>query len=471
MSKVDIKKKKIVFLGYGAVAKCVWNYFDNFFIYDKKRIFLIDKNKNAFYGPGLDGVKKIILNVDATTFEELIDHVNLKKGDIIIDLTTASITYYFIKKCLLEGFYYINTSIEDISDRMHGSSIDYQQQIIKDISKMIIKPSSTILTECGQNPGLIQHYILYALNQLSSKKDYKKKTIQKVIDDYKIGTILMSEIDNIREKKETVKDPDIIYNTWSVDGYIFESIDDTELVQGKTNSYYKPFIDPKKINELKMKIYKSDTLDRDIIFLKENALHSTLNSICPILDNNGKIEFRNYRGKLIHHGEVFEMARYFGKNAPFMSYVYKNSPYIDESIKKFFKKYPYSTGHDLLLYVKQKDAFYVFDNMKGSKMIGHDSIGCTIFCGKDKVDKIFWCGSILSDTDKNVKPEFTPTIIQVAAGVLAGLSCILENKNMGWIEPSDLDTKYMLEKSVPLLGKFMFLEIPVKEFLGKFDLQ
>ena len=28
--KIDIKRKKIVFLGYGAVAKCVWNYFNEF---------------------------------------------------------------------------------------------------------------------------------------------------------------------------------------------------------------------------------------------------------------------------------------------------------------------------------------------------------------------------------------------------------------------------------------------------------
>lgn len=470
MNKVDIKKKKIVFLGYGAVAKCVWNYFDNFFIYDKKRVFLIDKNKNAFYGPGLDGVKKIILDVDATTFEELIDHVNLKKGDIIIDLTTSTVTYYFIKKCLLLGYYYINTSIEDINDKMEGQSIDCQHERLKEICRNI-KPTSTVLTECGQNPGLIQHYVLYALNQLSLKKDYKKKTIQKVIDEYQIGSILMSEIDNMKEEKETIKDKKLLYNTWSASGYLYESLDNTELVCGKTNSYIKPFIDSSKLNKFKMDIYKSDKLDRNVIFLNNIALNSSLNSICPILDKNGQIEFKNYRGKLIHHGEVFELARYFGKNAPFMSYVYKNSSYMDESIKQFYKNYPNSSEDDLLLYIEQNDTFYIFDNMKGSKMIGHDSVGCTIFCGKDKVDKIFWCGSILSDTDKNVKPEFTPTIIQVAAGVLAGLSCILENKNMGWIEPSDLDTEYMLEKSVPLLGKFMFLEIPVKEFSGKFDLQ
>ena len=98
---------------------------------------------------------------------------------------------------------------------------------------------------------------------------------------------------------------------------------------------------------------------------------------------------------------------------------------------------------------------------------GTDSIGCVMFCGKNKIEKIYWCGSILSSCDTKNK-LFTPTIIQVAAGVLSGLSYMLEptNKNKGLLFPSDLNTQYILDKSVPLLGKFMFVEIPVDLFTG-----
>ena len=34
-------------------------------------------------------------------------------------------------------------------------------------------------------------------------------------------------------------------------------------------------------------------------------------------------------------------------------------------------------------------------------------------------------------------------------------------------KPTDLDTLYILKKSVPLLGKFSFLEIHIGEFTGK----
>jgi len=465
---INIINKKILFLGYGAVAKCVWNYFDQYFIFNRKRVVLVDKSKEAFYGPNLSSVKKIVMNVDATNFDDLIVSIGIKKGDIIIDLTTSSSTYYFIKQCLEHGFNYINTSIEDQNDKMLGTSIDCQQHTVAELSKKF-KAQSNVLTECGQNPGLIQHYILYALHKMdkikNNKSNFKKQTMRKVIDEYKVGTILMSEVDCMKRVSDTKLDDTKIYNTWSVTGFVAEASDKTELVCGKNNSFIQPIISTNNLSKITMEVYPSLD-DYKVLFLNEIGLYTSLNSICPLL-NNDKIEFTNYRGRLIHHGEIFEMARYFGKNAPFMSYVYQNSQYIDESIKKFSDNID-----DLWLYVNQENTTTVFDNIK-DKLVGSDSVGCTIFCGDKKVERIFWCGSILSHTDKCVKPEFTPTIVQVCAGVLAGLSYILEdkNKNMGWVESTDLDTMYMLEKSIPLLGKFMFLEIPIDKFSGPISLK
>ena len=60
---------------------------------------------------------------------------------------------------------------------------------------------------------------------------------------------------------------------------------------------------------------------------------------------------------------------------------------------------------------------------------GFNSVGCTLFCGDDNIEKIYWCGSVLDSNDDYVNTLFTPTIIQVAAGVLSGLSYILESEN------------------------------------------
>jgi homospermidine synthase len=476
---IDIRNKKIVFLGYGAVAKCVWNYFDRYFTFNRRRVVLVDKTKSAFTGPNLRDVKKIVMTVDSTNFDELIDRIKLKKHDIIIDLTTSTVTYYFIKMCFMRGFHYINTSIEDENDAMLGTSIDCQQHMVASIAAQFPRPTSTILTECGQNPGLVQHYILFALHEMKKlgqagkakdkgKDNYSRDTLVDIVDEFKVGTILLSEIDNMTSSIPL--EPRIIYNTWSVAGYVFEAKDKTELVCGKENNFVHPIIPTEKFSDITMSVYdklRGPSPPYDVLFLKEPGLRTTLNSICPVLDEKGEIVITNYRGKLIHHGEIFNMARYFGKNAPFMSYVYQTSPYVDQSIKTFQTQNK-ADEKDLWLYVNQDQTYHIFE---GDEVSGHDSVGCTIFCGDKSVERIFWCGSILSTSDACVQREYTPTIVQVAAGVLSGLSAIVSpgNKYKGWVEPTDLDTRYILEKSVPLLGKFRFMEIPASEFKGPIE--
>jgi homospermidine synthase len=484
---IDIRNKKILFLGYGAVAKCIWNYFDKYFTFNRRRIVLVDKTKSAFTGPNLKGVKKIVMTVDSTNFQDLIDRIKLKKHDVIIDLTTSTVTYYFIKMCFIHGFHYINTSIEDGNDAMMGTSIDCQQHMIESIASKFPHPTSTILTEFGQNPGLVQHYILYALHEmkkLSKKsgkdkeykddkddKTYSREVLKSVIDEFKVGTIFISEIDKMTmDSSSEPLEPGIIYNTWSVSGYVFEAKDKTELVCGKKNDFVHPNIPSEKFSDITMSIYdelRGTSQPYDVLFLKKPGLQTTLNSVCPILDENGDIVITNYRGKLVHHGEMFNMARYFGDNAPFMSYVYQSSPYVDQSIQTFQERNN-ANNDDLWLYVNQNKTFHVF---KGNEVSGHDSVGCTLFCGDKSVERIFWCGSILSTSDSCVDKEYTPTVVQVAAAVLSGLSAILApgNKYKGWIESTDLDTRYILEKSIPLLGKFLFMEIPASEFKGPIE--
>ena len=488
IDKVNITNNKILFLGYGAVAKCVWNYFDNYFNYDIKNIYIIDKSKEALYGPKLDIINKnniFIETVKSDNFDFIINKLNIKQNDIIIDLTFLSNTYYFINKCLLFGINYINTSIEDSNDEMLGSSIYIQQKTLAKIytdfkKNNIVK--SNILTEFGQNPGLIQHYILFALNHLNKLyykndiDDYKIKSLTKAIDNYEIGIILSSEIDNLTtfNEKNSLDKHNKIFNTWSVSGLLGEGADKTELVYGKKNKFIKPAIPNSVIDFYKSSIISSQNKDCNILFLHETGMNCSLNSICPVLDKNSNIKFVPFDGKLIHHGEVFELSKLFGNKAPFMSYVYKFNKYVEKSIKKFIKNNNIKDDTDLELHINHNNNnFHVFDNInkhENDKLIGHDSIGCTIFCGTTKIKKIFWCGSILSNTDPNIDSNFTPTIIQVAAGVLTGLSFIMEksNKNIGLINPCDIDTKYVFKKALPLLGKFFFTEIPVNLFDKKF---
>ena len=449
---IDISDKRVLFLGFGAVAKCVLYYFSEYFKYSESRITIVDRcvQKNI-----PSQIKRILLEVTSYNFNELLDSLSFSSGDIVIDLTACSDTYSFINISLNKGINYINTSIEDNDDLLRGTSIDLQQKVVKQIVGQ--HKNSNILTECGQNPGLIQHYILYALSQMDLMNGgsgaINKKNLRNVLKDYKIGTIYCSEVDSMEKKFKMKKSK--IYNTWSVEGMISEATDNTELVVGKSNNYVKP-----KISKNKIKTYLNVNSKDEyrVLQLKSIGIHNKLNSICPVLKKNGQIKINEYSGYIIHHGEMFELARYFGKYAPFMAYVYSINKYAEKSIFNFLKR---NSVNSLKLLLKEDcNSYEVFNNFSTrNKITGFDSIGCTIFCGTRSVDRVFWCGSILSTSDLQKNNPFTPTIVQVAAGVLSGLSYILEYGKGGLYEPCDLDTNYILNKSVPLLGKFFFTEI------------
>jgi homospermidine synthase len=473
--------QKLMFLGYGAVAKCTWNYFSSYFNIQHSNVYLVDRLTSAFYGPNIKYVHKITKHVSATNIESLLDFLEFREGDIIIDLTFASSTYFFIHTCLTHGIHYLNTSIEDDSDMFTAGSIDYQQQMIKKIvhefsSRQPIK--SCVVTEFGQNPGLIQHYVLYALRQLYQLKNPSKTPshddLRSMVDEYKIGSILLSERDLLRTTRELKKDT--LYNTWSVAGFIGESLDCAEVVKGTNNPYVKPLFKPGQIHDGLAKLYQPYQYGgKEVFFLKENGRFSTLPTIAPIVVNDdtghGHITYESFYGSLIHHGETFELANYFGKNAPFMSYVYQYNPYLDQSMDQIEKEYELYDKSEWMSYILSKpDSFCVFDNINTEKqdnMKGCDSIGCTLLCGDRDIERIFWCGTIVTDRDTDL---FTPTTVQVAAGVLSSLSYIMEpGRKPGYYSPCELDTTYVLEKAKPLLGTFFFTEIPKTQFNEPFE--
>lgn len=467
-TKLDIRPNKVLFLGYGAVAKCVLSYISDFFEVDMTNIYVVDRCRDAIYGPNIANVNVFVEHINSCNFNNFINKIRLNDGDIIIDLTYASDTYYFTTICLQRGIHYMNTSIEDSNDRFLGKSIAVQHDTLIQICSSFTENNqvrSNVLIEFGQNPGLIQHYVLFALNELNKRQkntiidDYSKDAYIDTIKQYKIGSILMSEID----KMET-SDPrthECLHNTWSVSGLLSECLDNVELVVGNKNDFIKPKFH--NTNNM-LTTLCIDAREYDVIILNSNGVETVLDTICPDETNS----FVNFKGNLIHHGEIFDLGRLFGVYSPFMSYVYKMNKHADEFIKQ----------HKIMCFDETQiqitndySSFKVGDNInisQSNRWHGTDSIGCTIYCGEHNIEYIYWCGSVLSSTD-TTDEFFTPTIIQVAAGVLSGLSYILEpeNRNKGLLFPSDLDTKYILDKCTHLLGNFMFTEIPVSKFTGK----
>ena len=172
-NKINIKDKKIIFLGCGSIAKCCLYYLTYFFIFDYKNIIIIDKLEREKDYPVVKYYlrKKSIFLVKEVTEENYVEFFNslqLKEKDIIIDLTTETDTLCFFKYCRLNNLFYINTASEQYFLKPINS-IAIQHYNYDDIVRKTNHCNNvTTLIEYGMNPGLISSFVLKGIDDLAN---------------------------------------------------------------------------------------------------------------------------------------------------------------------------------------------------------------------------------------------------------------------------------------------------------------
>ena len=476
-NKIDIKDKKIIFLGCGAVAKCCLYYLNNFFTFDYEKVIIIDKLIKEKYFPVIKYYLRknsLFLNRKITqdNCKEFLDSLNLKEKDIIIDLTTRTPTLCIFKYCRLNNLFYINTdSYQDLLTGIcsiavkHCNYFDIARKTNNFDTLSGLKCNNvTTLLEYGMNPGLISSFVLKGIDDIALyfiKKKYKNNCIdEELIQLYKlknkerysllakklgIRVIHCSEIDTQKVTSNTLKDK--FYNTWSCVGLIDEAYEGIEIAVGTHEKeiplpQYQIFING---------IFSSSTLCRDV----------KIKSIVPLKIENNNVIFKEFEGYPVQHGECCSLYRLLSTHdyAPTMHYVYELNKYAENTINKYNEK-------ELIKLSLDPNKWEVL-NLYNHDIEGYDNVGAFFILDNDsesssennlKSNFTWWCGTILSnDYAKNVlKDEMnSATLIQVMCGVLGGLYWALlpENQNKGLCFGEDVDYKTVLSITEKLLGK------------------
>jgi len=137
-----------------------------------------------------------------------------------------------------------------------------------------------------------------------------------------------------------------------------------------------------------------------------------------------------------------------------MHYVYSMNPATESQLQ--------TMKRSDLLRVALDPARWRVMNMHQDELEGADNLGACFLLDKnpatgEKKPWGWWCGSMLdTDTTKNVLGDkyFGPTVVQVMAGVLSGLSWALKHPDRGLTFPEQVDPTYILAKSKKYLGTF-----------------
>ena len=439
--------KKILFVGYGAVAQCTLPILVKHIKVPCKNITVMDfeDRRDPLRSWINRGVKFVRKRVTPDNMGTLLGKY-VSAGDVLIDLAWNIDCCGILQWCHDNGVLYVNTSVELWDPYENAKDAPPQKMTLywrhMNIRRMVAKwsePGPTAVLEHGANPGLISHFTKQGLIDIAKRLMREKKVsgidaeeLQQFIKDWKFNRLAMklgvrvihcSERDTqITDKPKQVGE---FVNTWSVEGFREEGTTTAEMGWG--------------------------THEKDLPALVYEHVHGPRNQIClaRMGINTWVVSWvPDYciHGMVVRHGEAFTMSDRLtvwenGKAIyrPTVHYAYCPCDSAIASLNEL-------RGRDYTLQEKQRilnDDIISGSDILGALLMGH-------------AYRAWWIGSDLSiEESRRLVPHQNATTMQVAISVVAATMWMIENPARGVVMPDDLPHDYVLKVCKPYLGRWI----------------
>ncbi|HVT90441.1 MAG TPA: saccharopine dehydrogenase C-terminal domain-containing protein [Tepidisphaeraceae bacterium] len=439
--------KKIVFVGYGAVAQCTLPILVKHVRVPMKNITVIDfenrsENLKQWTSQGVTFVRDRVTRENMGTL--LGRH--LSAGDVLIDLAWNIDCCEILQWCHDKGVMYVNTSVElwdpyEGGENKHPTERTLYWRHMK-VRKMIAgwsKPGATAVVEHGANPGLISHFTKQALLDIAERSLADKKFSGKAAEEiqqhardrkfnhlaWKLGVKVIHCSERDTQITEKPKQVDEFVNTWSIEGFREEGTTTAEMGWGTHEK------------ELPPNAYEHPEGPKNQICLARMGINTWVASWVP--------HYR-IRGMVVRHGEAFTISdrlTVWDNNKavyrPTVHYAYCPCDCAIASLNEL-------RGYNYELVANQRimnDEITSGADILGALLMGHPY-------------NSWWTGSDLSiEESRRLVPNQNATTMQVAISVVAAVMWMIKNPEVGFKVPDELPHDFVLEISKPYLGKWI----------------
>ena len=437
--------KRVLFLGYGAVAQCTLPIFVKHFRVPLQNIAVMDFEDRAdvlepWTSQGVRFIRQQITpeNLGA----ELAKHVSA--GDLLVDLAWNIDCCEVLQWCHDHGVLYLNTSVE-VWDPYAGApdkhpterTLYWRHMNIRRMTAGWSEPGPTAVLEHGANPGLISHWTKQGLIDIAEKLLDDQKVegpdadeIRQLVKDQTFNRLAMKlgvKVIHCSERDTQITDRpkqvDEFVNTWSIEGFREEGITTSEMGWG-THEKQLPAL-----------AYQHAEGPRNQICLARMGINTWVVSWVP-----------HYciRGMIVRHGEAFTISDRLtvwddGQPVyrPTVHYAYCPCDAAIVSLEEL-RGYNYQLQPHLRI---MGDEITSGADILGSLLMGH-------------AYNSWWTGSLLSiDESRRLVPHQNATTMQVAISVVAAATWMVENPNRGVCVPDDLPHEHVLRVANPYLGE------------------
>jgi homospermidine synthase len=427
----------IVMIGFGSIGKGTLPLIERHFHYDKSRFVVIDPEDKDRKLLDDRGIRFIHQSVTKDNYRRLLTPLLTDSGGqgFCVNLSVDTSSVDIMELCNELGALYIDTVNEPWTgfyfDPKKGPEArsNYALREATMAAKRARKPGSTTAVSCcGANPGLVSWFVKQALINISTdlglsfKEPKTREDWGRLAKKAGVKGIHIAERDTQRAIKP--KPMDVFVNTWSVEGFMSEGVQPSELGWG-THEKWMP------ANGRKHK-----TGCQAAIYLLQPGANTRVRSWTP----TAKAQY----GFLVTHNESISIADYLtlrnGRKVtyrPTCHYAYHPCNDAVLSLHELF-----GNGG------KRPGAIHILDEHEIAD--GIDELGVLLYGHKKNA---YWYGSQLSiDETREIAPYQNATGMQVTSAVLAGMVWALENPKTGIVEADEMDFRRCLDVQMPYLG-------------------
>jgi homospermidine synthase len=378
------------------------------------------------------GVQFVLQPLNKENYEALLTPLLSEPGSILVNLSVNVSSIALIKLAQSLGVLYLDTCIEP----WEGGYTD-TNRTLEDRSNYAFRENAlrlrghnkpTAVIAHGANPGLVSYLVKQALVDLQRDLENNQQIPQSRLEWAQLASRLNVRTIHIAERDTQVakvrKEIGEFVNTWSVDGFIGEGLQPTELGWGTHERYW-----PEDARRHKSGCGAA-------IYLEQPGAATKVRSWTP---TSGPMH-----AYLITHNEAISIADYFTLRDPSGKAIYRPTCH-----------YAYHPCNDAILSLhelagrqwrEQTKKRVMRDEITG----GADELG-VLLAGHQR--NAYWYGSQLTAAEaKQLAPYNSATSLQVCASVLAGVVWAIRNPSEGLIEADEMPYQELLEMIKPYLG-------------------
>jgi homospermidine synthase len=425
---------RLVMLGFGSIGQGILPLLQPELGVKPARVTIVKTSEDETGIAAAFGVTVIATPLNEGNFEGVLAPL-LSKGDFLLNLSVEVSSLALMKLCRKLGALYLDTCNEPWPGRYDNPKLPPSRRSNYALREDALawrldkRSGPTAVITQGANPGLISALLKQALLNMAADTGTEVKAPPA---DHEEWAALARQLDvkaiHIAERDTQVstrrKERGEFVNTWSIDGFVDEGLQPSELGWGTHERHWPA--------DAKRHGFGCDAA----IYLHRPGVGTRVRSWTPL---EGP-----YHGFLVTHAESISIADHLTLREngevvyrPTVHYAYHP---CDDAVLSLHE----CAGKNWQLQGRHRI-------MREEIESGMDELG-VLLMGNPK--GVYWYGSRLTIAGaRELAPYNTATSLQVVAGVLGGMVWALENPDAGVMEPDDLDHEKVLEVAMPYLGE------------------